>query len=306
MARYGRCTMVGWMLFLAALGGVHACAQAAASGGAADAMAGFPVVPAGMPQPWRPFEVERQLGAVCVDGEQARARAPALLLRDAYCRGPAPAHMARALLGIPSDALTMSQDARTAGLRDAIYLAAPGQGRRPDFTVVVGDIKIRSFESPDPQKTVYLVWSVRCGAGDAGMACSAGTGYKAFRLGADGAAYDVSAEVLPRDPVLTAADRARQEKHGGNDMYLLPNKLPYVATLRWLMEFDPDQPLAKSDPRRADSYAHFGFVRWTGERFERVARVPRAQWPCQPMPPDEAGCLHPPDTGADRFVVEQP
>jgi len=90
-----------------------------------------------------------------------RARAPALLLRDAYCRGPVPAHMARALLGIPPDALTMSQDARAAGLRDAIYLAAPGQGRRPDFTVVVGDITVRSFESPDPQKTVYLVWSVR-------------------------------------------------------------------------------------------------------------------------------------------------
>jgi hypothetical protein len=302
------------MLALAALGGAHArasvhaeapaAAQVAASAGAADALAGFPSAPANTPQPWQPFALERSLGAACVDGEQARSRAPSLLLRHANCRGPAPANVARVLLGIPSDVLAMPQDARIAGLRDALYLAAPGLGRGPDFTVLVGDVTVRSFESPDPQKTVYLVWSVKCAPGEAGMACSSGMGYKAFRLDADGAAHDVSAQVLPPDPVLTAADHAREEEHGGTDMYLWPDKLPYVATLRWLMEFDPDRPLATKDPRRADSYAHFGFVRWTGERFERVERVPRAQWPCEPLPPDEAGCLSPPRVGEDRFVTE--
>lgn len=190
--------------------------------------------------------------------------------------GPAPAHMARALLGIQPDALTMSQDARAAGLRDAIYLAAPGQGRRPDFTVVVGDITVRSFERPDPQKTVYLVWSVRCGAGDAGMACSAGTGYKAFHVGADGIAHGVSAQVLPRDPVLTAADLARQEKHGGSDLFLLSNKLLYVATLRWLMECDPDRPLARSDPRRGQLRPLRLRALDRRTRRARRARYPRA------------------------------
>lgn len=307
-------TTLAWMLSLATLGCMQQRAQgqvepratppSATAASDADHTAGFPKVQSAAPRPWVPFKVERELGAVCVDRDQSHGASPAQILQDAYCRGPAPEHMARALLAIPHDALAESPDTRLADLRSAIYLAAPGLGHRPDFTLVAGVVTVRSFESPDPQKTVYLVWPVKCDASGASMDCRAGKGRKAYRLGADGMAHDVSVEVLPRDPQLSAEDRARQQSHGGSELFLFDDKLPYAATMRWLMEFDPDQPLAADDPRRAGGYAHFGFVRWTGERFERVDRVTRSQWPCRQVLSGEPECSDYPDDAEDRFVAK--
>jgi len=307
-------TTLTWMLCLATLGCIqqHALGQTQprpllqGDPPATDAgdMAGFPRLLETTPRPWIPFKVERELGAVCVDRDHTHGSSPASILLDAYCRGPAPEHMARALLAIPSEALAERTDTRVTDLRSASYLATPGLGRRPDFTIAAGDMVIRSFESPDPQKTVYLVWPVKCDAGKASMECRAGRGRKAYRLGADGGAHDVSADVLPSDPQLSAEDRARQHRHGGSDLFLFDDKLPYAPTMRWLMEFDPDQPLAADDPRRVEAYAHFGFVRWTGERFERVERVTRAQWPCRQVRSHAPECSDYPDAGEDPFVVK--
>ncbi|MDC8640824.1 hypothetical protein NY667_24395 [Xanthomonas hortorum pv. hederae] len=270
---------------------------------AASESASFPQAPPATPLPWVPFKLERQMGAVCVDREQSQGTSPAPLLRDAFCRGPAPAHMARALLAIGADALDVSSQERRAALRNAVYLAAPGRGRRADFTVVAGGLTIRSFESADPEKTLYLAWPVKCGAGDVGLACQSGNGRKAYRLSRDGGALDVSASVFPAAPSLTAEDIARQNDHGGSELFLFDDKLPFGPTMRWLMEFDPDQPLANDDPRRVGAYAHFGFLRWTGTRFERVERVPRAQWPCRQQRTGEPACSDYPD-GEDRFISE--
>ncbi|UYK83885.1 hypothetical protein NG827_15655 [Xanthomonas sacchari] len=303
-------TTLAWMLSLATLGCMQQRAlgqgepQGAAAASHTDGAAGFPNAAAATPHPWVLFKVERELGAVCLDRDQSHGASPEQLLHDAYCRGPAPAHMARALLAIPQEALAESPDTRMTDLRSAIYLAAPGLGRRPDFTLVAGGVTIRSFESPDPQKTVYLVWPVKCGASDASMDCRSGKGRKAYRLGADGVAHDVSAQVLPCDPQLSAEDRARQENHGGSELFLFDDKLPYAPTMRWLMEFDPDQPLAADDPRRAGGYAHFGFVRWTGERFDRVDHVTRSQWPCRQALPGKPECSEYPDDVEDRFVAK--
>ncbi|MCW0459537.1 hypothetical protein NB717_000605 [Xanthomonas sacchari] len=303
---------LAWMLSLSILG----CTQQRAMGqvepqvapkrptaaGHADAIVGFPSAAANAPRPWVPFKVERALGAVCVDRDHVHGSSPVPILRDGYCRGPAPEHMARALLAIPSDVLPSERDTRMADLNNAFYLAAPGLGRRPDFTVAAGNLTIRSFESSDPHKTVYLVWPVKCDGGAASMNCRAGTGRKAYRFGADGVVHDVSADVFPPDPQLSAEDLARQQHHGGSELLLFDDKLPYAATMRWLMEFDPDQPLAEDDPRRVEAYAHFGFVRWNGERFERVDRVTRAQWPCRQVPTGQPACSDYPDDGEDRFV----
>ncbi|PKV12722.1 hypothetical protein CVO74_12920 [Xanthomonas prunicola] len=276
--------------------------QAAAkpSNGAQEASS-FPQAPAATPSPWVSFKLERQMGAVCVDSTQSQGSSPAPLLRDGFCKGPAPAHMAAALLAPPADAVDASPQAREARLRDAVYVAAPGLGRRADFTVMAGELTIRSFESADPDKTVYLVWPVKCGAGEAGLACQSGKGRKAYRVTKDGTARDVSAAVFPPAPSLTAEDVARQNDHGGSELFLFDDKLPLAPTMRWLMEFDTDQPLATDDPKRVGSYAHFGFIRWTGERFELVERVARAHWPCRQQRTGEPACADYPD-GEDRFV----
>jgi hypothetical protein len=266
-------------------------------------LADFPQVPQRNAKPWAPMELERKLGATCVDRDQNHHGSPTLLMPDEYCRGPAPRHMARAWMAIPADVLASTQQERARALHDAVYLAASGYGARPDFTVVVGESFIRSFESPDPAKMVYLVWPVKCNEGDASMECRAGGGRKAFRLDANGRAHDVSAQVLPPDPVLDAADLARQQAHGGSDLALIDDKLPYAPTMRWLMEFDPDQPLASDDPRRAEAYAHFGFVHWNGTRFELVQRIARSQWPCRQVPPGKHECSDFPDAGEDPFVT---
>lgn len=305
-------TTLAWMLSLATLGCMqqralgqaepHAAPQEATAVSDAGNLTGFPKAAAAAPGPWVPYKVERDLGAVCVDRDHTHGSSPTPILRDAYCRGPAPEHMARALLAIPSEAFDEPSDTRLVDLRSAIYLAAPGLGHRPDFTVVAGELTVRSFESLDPRKSVYLVWPVKCDAGGASMECRSGKGRKAYRLGANGVAQDVSAQVLPPDPQLSAEDLARQQSHGGSDLFLFDDKLPYAPTMRWLMEFDPDQPLAASDPRRVEAYAHFGFVHWTGEHFERVERVTRAEWPCRQVRSGEPECSDYPDDGEDPFL----
>lgn len=270
--------------------------------GESDGLTDFPEVPQRSSRPWAPLELERSLGATCVDYAHNNGGSPTLLLHEDYCRGPAPRHMARAWLAIPADVLGVPRQERISTLHHAVYLAAPSYGTRADFTVVIGDSFIRSFESPDPAQTVYLVWPATCSEGDGSMECNAGRGRRAFRIGADGRAHDVSAEVFPPDPVLDAADLARQDAHGGSDMFLLSSKLAYVPTMRWLMEFDPDQPLASDDPRRARAFAHFGFVHWNGTRFELVQRISRMQWPCRQVPVGRPACSD--DGGDDPFIIQ--
>ena len=265
-------------------------------------LADFPEVPQRSSKPWAPLALERSLGATCVDFDHNHGGSQSLLIPDEYCRGPAPRHIARAWLAIPADVLGVPQPEKVSALRHTVYLAAPGYGIRADFTVVVGDSFIRSFESPDPAQTVYLVWPVKCSEGDGSMECNTGHGRRAFRIDADGRSHDVSAEVFPRDPVLDAVDLARQDAHGGSDLFLLSNKLAYVPTMRWLMEFDPDQPLSSDDPRRTRAFAHFGFVHWTGRRFELVRRIARSQWPCRQVRAGKPPCSE--DDGDDPFVIQ--
>ncbi len=268
-----------------------------------DAEPVLPRVPAIMPSPWMPLEVGRTMGAICKPHDAGGGTSFLGLHFDDHCFGPAPEHVAHAVLALPVRAFDLERDTRREDLRKAFYLAAPGFGRRPDFTLGAGAFMVRSFEGADPRDTVYLIWPVRCDEGEAGLDCRNGMGRKAFRFAADGALRDVSADVLPADPVLSFDDRVRQTKYGGSVLFLLDDKLPYAPTMRWIMEFDPDSPpLEKDDPKAAGPWAHFGFVHWTGSRFELVDRIARSQWPCRKLN-DAPACSTYPDGFEDPFVI---
>ncbi len=84
-------------------------------------------------------------------------------------------------------------------------------------------------------------------------------------------------------------------------------KLQYVPVMRWMIEFDPDNPLPASDPHTfAYRAGHFGFLVWNGERFTLEQRVPRRLWPCRPVYPGDSPCSDPYDSLADKFVVDEP
>ncbi|WP_369939797.1 hypothetical protein [Xanthomonas medicagonis] len=262
----------------------------------------YPAVPASSQQPWTRFALERAMGARCSTRAQRNSSGRSVLLPADECLGPAPRPLAKVVLSLAPTDLAESTEARLKELDDAVYVASPGLGKRPDFLLVTETLWVRSFEAPDSRDTVYLVDGVACTAH--ALACRNGTGVRAFRLAANGKLADASDQVLPAAPTLTAAEIRRYDPYAEPVPLLDTSRLWTVPVLRWVIELDPDAPLA-DDPRYYNdwAYVHFGFLVWKGRRFELTDKVDRMHWPCRQVPEGAPECSDSLDKMGDRFVT---
>ncbi|WP_369933803.1 hypothetical protein [Xanthomonas tesorieronis] len=262
----------------------------------------YPAVPASSPQPWTRFVLERAMGATCSTRAQRNSSGRSVLLPADECLGPAPRPLAKVVLSLAPTDLAESEEERLKALDDAAYVASPGLGKRPDFMLATETFWVRSFEAPDPRDTVYLVQGVACTAH--ALECQGGTGVRAFRFAANGKLADVSDQVLPAAPTLSEAEIRRYDPYAEPIPLLDTSRLWTVPVLRWVIELDPDAPLA-DDPRYYNdwAYVHFGFLVWKGRRFALTDKVDRLHWPCRPVPEGEPECSGSLDKMGDRFVT---
>lgn len=242
------------------------------------------------------------MGATCTTQAQRSGSGRSVLLPADECIGPAPRALAKVVLALAASDLPVSEEARLEALDDAAYVASPGLGKRADFLLVADRFWVRSFEAPDPRDTVYVVEGVACTAH--AIACENQSGTRAFRFEADGQLLDVSTQVFPAAPTLSDAEIRRYQPYAEPVPLLDASRLWAVPVLRWVIELDPDAPLAK-DPRYYNdwAYVHFGFLVWKGQRFALTDKVGRAHWPCRPVPEGKPECSGSLDNMGDRFVT---
>ncbi|WP_370671873.1 hypothetical protein [Stenotrophomonas maltophilia] len=260
---------------------------------------------------------ERALGARCPVDLAGRLAAQGELLIGA-CQGTMPAHLAALLAALPEQDIHLPRSWREREVQQkAWFKAVPGYGQRPDFIVRMGDIWVRSLEGRDADSTFYLVSApftcsdrvanrdeygaepVRLPAGDCREAYVA---QRVYQARGDTALRDVTAEAMPAMPPLTEADRARQLAREGR-ITLDHSKLQYGPAMRWFVQYP--ETAQKGSPRAFSDWnrEHLAFVVWTGDRFELREKVPRSQWPCDPVAPGDRACGGFPDSGPDLFVT---
>ena len=185
--------------------------------------------------------------------------------------------------------------------------AAPGHGQRPDFLAHVGLWWIRTFEGPDPEVTVFAVWGGSCWPPGLGSPtdvwpCTHRKYPLISRVIGDGPVQEVTDELWPGPPVITPQQQAILDEHTPGPVTLDVSKLADAPTVRWFMEFDPDNPPPRNAPLPARwARGHFGFFVWNGTRFEKHFTVPRALWPCEPVLKDERPCSS--DLGPNREFI---
>lgn len=263
------------------------------------------------------------MGAEC--GSFAVGDAP---LSVPACRGMLPSHLASLLRRIPADHpfLTAAQREEAAG-REQIFRAVKGYGHRPDFVARIwnyGLFWIRSFEGLDPATTVYMVYGPDCvdryplSSPQDCLPGAPGTirDVRIYRVRGEGPVEDVTHELAPPPPRLTAAERRRygiylrpDGEALDTDIGLEVGALYKTPVMRWLIdppeEGDYDAPhITESDPRGLTQAAHFGFLVWTGERFELQEKVSRVLWACGVEWNGEQGCLTGFPRGGDRFLTD--
>lgn len=270
--------------------------------------------------------VEKAMGADCGGG--AITDPP---LGDTACSGQLPEHLAWFLRNMPDGRpfLTAAEREDAAQARQS-FKAVSGLGQRPDFVAVIHHFSlfwIRSLEGPDPDTTVYLVYGPQCDAtwSDPVDKCFPDDAYlrefKLYRVHKGGRPEDVTRELTPPAPSLTPAERRRYGVYlhpdgdaKATDVKLDVSRLAYVPVLRWVLrpvqegDYQPP-PMPSSDPRAFDdhdwgstSVAHFGFLVWTGERFELRETVPPGLWPCRTVRSSEHACGARYDSHADRYL----
>ncbi len=215
------------------------------------------------------------------------------------CLESLPANFSKFLQDIPIDDIVLGPGFRAN--KDFLGKAIPGLGKSPDFLIPFGRSEwIRSFEGPDPNTTVYLVSFIVSGKkitdyyqAHPELKIQSGprfisTGLRAFRVKHGGPPEEVTESILPPTPKMTAAQLRHVDLYGTKNedgspyLYLDFTKLQYMPVMRWHTEFDPDHLLPESDPamRGGVGPPHFGFIVWTGKRFELKQRIPVSQWPC--------------------------
>lgn len=260
---------------------------------------------------------ERALGARCPVDLAGRLATQGDLLIGA-CEGPMPAHLAAVLVALPEQDIHLPRSWREREVRQKVwYKAVPGFGQRPDFIARIGDVWLRSLEGRDPDSTFYLVSApflcsdpatgrtveaqepVRVPAGDCREAY---VSQRVYQVRGDAAPMDVTAEAMPAMPQVTDADRARQLARGGR-VTLDHSKLQFGPAMRWFVQYP--ETAQKGGPRAFSDWNrdHMAFVVWTGDRFELRDKVPRSQWPCDPVAPGDRACGGFPDSGPDLFVT---
>lgn len=259
--------------------------------------------------------IERQLGARCPNDLAARLATQGELLIGA-CQGTMPAHLAAVLVAIPEQQIHLPRAWRERQVAQrAWFKAVPGQGARPDFLVLQGDIWVRSFEGADPSSTVYLVAApfecvdgrlregevtepVRLAAGS----CREGlVQERVYRVRAGAAPVDITAEVMPMRPPLGETEKKRYDARNGR-VKLDHSKLQFGPAMRWYVQFE--QATEGAEPRGYGdgARAHMAFLVWNGERFDTRESVLRNLWPCDPVAPGDRACGAFADAGRDPYV----
>lgn len=248
------------------------------------------------------FAVETTLGANCAPA------LPSPYGHRGYCRGAAPQHVRTFFDRLAPSLASNEQEHASAALAGPVfYKAISGLGERADFIVEWPmpngrTALVRSLESADGRITTFVTT-----LGCAKDACAVGTHLRAYRLSLDGALEEATQDVFPEKPTLSG--RERYDRLGVGEVDLDTTRLHLAATLRWTAEADPDALIPMADPRAfAGGWeAHFGFLVWTGQRYERRDTVARALWPCPPYRElnGETKACPPSDRRLqDRFVTD--
>ncbi|KQQ84896.1 hypothetical protein ASF73_00780 [Xanthomonas sp. Leaf131] len=124
------------------------------------------------------------------------------------------------------------------------------------------------------------------------------SGLRAYRI-INGQAEDVTTTIQRPEDALGADLYNRYQTQGGGQLFLDDSRLDQAPVARWMMEFDPEQPLRTEAKRAFDNgrLVHAGFLVWEGDNFKSRDKVPARLWPCPEKRPAEC----PAD---DRFVTQ--
>lgn len=280
----------------------------------------------------RHFALEEAMGAQC----DARwiGEPP---LQDSACYGVLPEHVAAFIRRIPDGHPYLSMELREeAASKKQRFRAIRGSGERPDILAVVetyGTFWIRSFEGPNPEVTVYVVYGPSCSDDPSlripvSAACLPGEPYvtrelRAYRVQGAGEPTDVTTELLPQPPTMTPEEKSRYgiylrpEEEGPAadiDIGLDVTRLTQVPVMRWVLrpvqEGDHEAPdMPASDPRAyldfdwRDYAAHFGFIVWNGQRFELRETVSSDLWPCRSVQFGRRVCGAGSENSIDRYLT---
>lgn len=278
------------------------------------------------------FAREIAMGADC--GDQWLTDPP---LQDSACYGRLPPHIANFLRNIPDNHLFLTdKERKKAAQSKQTFKAVNGLGARPDYVVSIYDLEpfwLRSFEGKDPDSTIYLVYGPECDVNwknpknPSETKCFSSADsmrkFKLYRVYKNGLPQDVTKELAPLPPELTAAESkqyGRYIKPKGNaqstDIKLDVTRLQYTPVMRWVLaaveEGDYELPrMPTSDQRAFKEYenaaprAHFGFLVWNGTRFDVHKEIPSSLWPCRTVQPGKQVCASGYEkNNFDRFLIK--
>ena len=270
-----------------------------------------------------PMEVEADCGGGAITDPP---------LADVACTGELPEHLAWFLRNMPDTHpfLTAPEREQAAQSRQS-FKAVKGLGLRPDVVAVINHYSlfwIRSFEGPDPDITVYMVYGPDCDASaalarDANRRCRPSSTYSRefalYRVRKGQRPENVTRALAPSLPRLSEQERSRygvyvlpEGEANDADIKLDVSRLVHVPVLRWVLrpvqegEYQPpDMPA--TDPRAftdqdwgTGSVAHFGFLVWNGRRMELHETVSSSLWPCRSPNPKVCGQGY--DSRIDRYL----
>ncbi|MEC3888722.1 hypothetical protein [Xanthomonas campestris] len=237
---------------------------------------------------------------------------------------PIPPEVIDALLSLPTAGLQLPQSLlkQLLGKSTSYVVDIPRLPSRPDIRITSTSqpgasyyIWARSFQGDSAGVVGYLVnVSVSCKAPTDALteeAASAlrqrcaqagsqrlGSGLRAYRI-INGQPEDVTTTIQRPEDALGADLYNRYQTQGGGQLFLDDSRLDQAPVARWVMEFDPEQPLQPDANRAFDngSLVHAGFLVWEGDNFKSHDTVPARLWPCPEKRPAEC----PAD---DRFVTQ--
>lgn len=239
-----------------------------------------------------------------------------------------PIAVSQLLLSLPAEAVLASPERRRRYLQGDVWVEqVPGTAGNGNYLVVDKNgsdygFWVRSFQGSRPDVTGYLLEvrgecaELRAAKPTHGVSVAevvrqcaeAGalhfdSGLRAYRVIDGQPPEDVTDSIAPDPKVSNRAMLAYYASIGASGVFALDDNLSRLPIFRWVVEFDPENTSASTAPPIFDGghHAHAGFVVWTGERFERRAKVPRALWPCRVARPVEC----PPAPGyEDPFVID--
>ena len=257
-------------------------------------------------------------------------------LADMACAGHLPEHLVELLRSMPDTHLFLNASEREEIARSRqSFKVVGGLGRRPDVVTVISHPSlfwIRSFEGPDPDVTVYMVYGPDCEASSAferdaaRQECRSMDGYlrnvTLYRVSKGHPPEDVTSTLMPPLPRMSRKEQLRygvylrpEGEASEADIKLDVSRLVRTPVLRWVMrpvqEGDYEPPdMPASDPRAFIDYywgnrnvAHFGFLVWNGRRMELRETVSEALWPCRVSGPQSRNCDAGYDGSADRYLT---